>query len=162
MGIKTRLCFLLLMFLMPFFLAHADENVALVVELVDGTTQEYAIGDDPRVTFDETNALIKSVLVETTIPKDMVERFYFEFIGSPSTGIDEAVASKSWDVSFNYDGYTINITGAGHSVLVYDIAGHLLNNVTTVDGTAAIDLSMLNHGIYIIKTNNQTFKILRK
>lgn len=162
MGIKTKFCILLLLFLMPSFLAHANENVALVVELVDGTTQEYVIGDDPRVTFDENNAVIKSVLVETAVPKDMVERFYFLFFEEPSTSIDEAVVSKSWDASFNYDGYNVNVIGAGNTVQVYDIAGNLVSNIATADGTATIDLTMLNHGIYIIKTNNQTFKILRK
>ncbi len=161
MGIKTKLCFLLMLMLMSFSQAQAnDSDIALYVELVDGTTFEYAIGEDPRVTFDESNVLIKSILVELSIPKDQVERFYFWITGGTNTSIGEM--PKSIDASFSFDGYTVAVTGAGKDVQVYDLSGHMLCNVATLEGSASIDVSMLNAGIYIVRTDNQTIKILKK
>lgn len=161
MGIKTKLCSLLLLMLMSFSQAQAnDSDVALYIELVDGTTFEYAIGEDPRVTFDESNVLINSILVEFAIPKDLVQRFYFWNTGGTNTSITET--PKSIDASFSFDGYTVGVTGAGKDVQVYDLSGHMLCNVATSQGSASIDISMFNAGIYIVRTNNQTIKILKK
>ena len=158
---KAKLCSLLLLMLATVYQARAGEpTVALIVELVDGTTQEYVIGDAPRVTFDESNVLIKSLVVETEIPKDEVERFYFDWKGQPSTAIDEV--RKPADFSFNYDGCNVLLTGADGLVQVYDMSGRCLLNSRTTDGVASIDMTPFNTGVYIIKMNTQSIKILKK
>lgn len=158
---KAKLCSLLLLMLATVFQARAGEpTVALMVELVDGTLQEYVIGDDPRVTFDQDNVLIKSLVVETEIPKVEVERFYFSWNDQTNTAIDEL--RKPADATFHYDGYSVELTGATGTVMLYDLGGRLLLNAKTVDGAATIDMTPYTSGIYIIKNNNQSIKIYKK
>lgn len=157
---KTKLCSLLLLMLISAQSYAAQQQVALIVELIDGTTQEYVIGVDPRVTFEGDNVVIKSQLAETELPKQQVERFYFNLPEDTPTAISDNKVVH--DVSFGYDGHTVHVTGAGHSVQVYDLNGRLMHNVACSDGTATIDMSGLNSGVYIVKTQSQTIKILKK
>lgn len=157
---KTKLCSLLLLMLISAQSYAAQQQVALIVELIDGTTQEYVIGVDPRVTFEGDNVVIKSQLAETELPKQQVERFYFNLPEDIPTAISDNKVAPA--VSFSYDGCMVHVTGAGHSVQVYDLNGRLMCNAQCSDGTATIDMSGLNSGVYIVKTQSQTIKILKK
>lgn len=161
MSTKTKLCSLLLLLLMTCLHTRAQENdVALIVELVDGTTQEYVIWDDPRVTFQGDNVLIKSLIVETELPQEQVERFYFITLPDIPSSVND-IKDKA-ETMFAYDGATVLLAGAGQSVQVYDLNGRMVCNVATNDGAATIDMTQFNAGFYIIKTTSQTIKILKK
>ncbi len=161
MSTKIKLCSLLLLALLTCLHTRAQDNeVALIVELVDGTTQEYVIGDDPRVTIEGDNVLIKSLIAETQLPQQQVERFYFSLPQDIPTAVGD-VKSKA-EVMFAYDGTAVQVSGAGQTVQVYDLNGRMVRNVVTHDGAATIDVTQLVAGVYIIKTTSQTIKILKK
>ena len=52
-----------------------------------------------------------------------------------------------------------NSTGANSKAEVYTIGGQL---VKTVSATPAASVSSLPSGVYIVKTNNKTIKIVKK
>ena len=160
MSTKTKLCSLLLLLITCLHMRAQNTQVALIVELVDGTTQEYVIGEDPKVTFEGDNVLIKSLIAETELPQQQVERFYFTMPDEHLTAV--ADIKEKTNFTFAYDGCNVQVDGAGLVVQVYDLNGRLMRTVATVDGAATIDMTQLNAGVYLIKTTSQTIKILKK
>ena len=136
--------------------SSTSQNASFVIELIDGSTQKYASTEEPVVSFEDENLVVKFGLMETSFDTENIARIYFEFI---ETDINNAVVD---DMIFYYDGSNIIINGKACMLSIHDVNGKIYHNALTNDGYNSIDISGYNLGIYIVKANNQTIKILKK
>ena len=77
------------------------------------------------------------------------------------TGIDAAQAENSMSMNGDY----INLSGlqSGDCVNIYNISGKVMQSYrASATGHLSISIATLPHGVYIIKTSHQTFKITRR
>ena len=133
-----------------------DSKTTLVIELNDGTTQNYLSDDMPKVSFEEEYICVKSDLIETRFEINNVARFYFEI------NTDDIDKVNEQEFSFYYDGNNVIVNGKACTICIYDINGTLYYNGQTKDGYNSIDISNYNPGLYIVKANNQSIKIIKK
>ena len=133
-----------------------NQTTTLVIECVDGTAQKYSSTEQPKVSFDETTVYVKSELLETEFAIENVERFYFEI---EESSINSNLANE---FSFYYDGRNVIIEGEDCAVSIFDMNGRVCYNAITCNRYSSIDISGYVPGIYIVKVNNQTIKILKK
>ena len=133
-----------------------DSKTTLVIELNDGTTQNYLSDDMPKVSFEEEYICVKSDLIETRFEINNVARFYFEI------NTDDIDKVNEQEFSFYYDGNNVIVNGKACTICIYDINGTLYYNGQTKDGYNSIDISDYNPGLYIVKANNQSIKIIKK
>lgn len=133
--------------------SHAN-SVELVVALIDGTSQKYDVNEKPVVSFDSEYVYIKSTLIETSIAQSEVERFFF----NDYTGVEETENQ----IAFKYDGNTITINGNEYTTAIYDLSGIVRYSLPTYSGSTTIDISDYVAGIYLVKINKQTIKIIKR
>ena len=131
-------------------------TVSLVVEFVDGSTQKYISTDKPTATFEGDLMYIRTDMLETSFVKEHINKIYFE-------NNTVSIQSAQDDVmTFYYNGNEVIINGKSYAVAIYDIDGKLYYQDYSLSGYNAIDISGYNPGVYIVKANNQTIKILKK
>ncbi len=135
-----------------------NENIltSLIVELTDGSTLIYISTNHPIVTFEEEYMHINSDLLETKYKMQNVARFYFE---QEDVSVENVVDNQT---IFFYDGHNIVVNGESCQLSIYDINGKTYYNAFTADGLNTIDISGYTPGIYIVKANNQSIKIMKK
>ena len=131
-------------------------TVSLVVEFVNGSTQKYISSDKPIATFEDDLMYIRTDMLETSFVKQHINKIYFE---NNAVGIQSA---EEDEMTFYYNGNEVIINGKSYAVTIYDIDGKLYYQDLSLSGYNAIDISGYNPGVYIVKANNQTIKILKK
>lgn len=165
--------------------ASAFPQFKLVLCLNTGAEYEYVLSECPTISFEGDDALICCDEVELSrYSRSALSRYYFadaveetpsgeEFIKIsdtiekplPPTSIESVVADPT-KVTFRYvDNNTVTLEGlaAEENVRLYSVDGLLLSNGnSTSEEIYTIDLSSLPQGIYIIRTNHQSFKIRKK
>lgn len=79
--------------------------------------------------------------------------------GSP-TGIDLPRAGQGMEIA--YAGNTLSAKGLTRAnATLYSVDGQQVMRLTAWDGTP-VNLATLGKGVYVLKVNNQSFKILKK
>ena len=111
------------------------------------TTQgvvSFEFAQKPVVTFVAPETLVvKSETTTVEFPYADVQKLTFE---------DLPTAVESLSVSEN----------AAAAILVYDIAGKLVRQVDSTNGTAHLDLSGLRPGVYIVKDGLRSYKVSKR
>ena len=160
------------------FLAVADAiaagGITLFLLLKDGKSETYSLVEKPVLTFAGDSLLIQSATVTTAVPYgySKVDKIYFDVVtpddtpsegGEVPTDIEKALENASY--SFAYDGKTVQISGAGDYpvVAVYGLNGMKVEAPSQVSSQQVlISLSALPKGIYVIRVNNRSFKIVKR
>lgn len=145
--------------------AQEYEAPCVVVEQTDGSKTEYLLKSEPRIAFDgETVTLTTSD--ETVLLKvENVSRAYVKAPVKPQPNeVGIAEASKTAErVILTADGLSLSGLQPGSAVDVYTADGRQLKAVkAAADGTASLNLGNSRSGMIIVKTNNQSFKLIRK
>lgn len=85
---------------------------------------------------------------------------YLTIAGAPTTAIND-VNSKTISISPNPSSDFITLGGNSGLIRIYDIKGSLVlsHNATANE---RIDISSLTNGIYVLKTDNQNIKLVKK
>ncbi len=143
--------------------ASAEESMsgpALRVHLQSGEKQMFLLASEPVITFAKEKCHIASA--DFSADYDMAEIQHADFVADASAGIAEKEFSLVVDLS-NPEFVTIHGLEADTQVSLYSIAG-VAQRVAKADnsGTAVITLAGLQSGVYIVTTNQTTFKIYRK
>jgi len=99
---------------------------------------------------------IRTDMLETSFVKEHINKIYFE---NNTVSIQSA---EEDEMTFYYNGNEVIINGKSYAVAIYDIDGKLYYQDYSLSGYNAIDISGYNPGVYIVKANNQTIKILKK
>ena len=133
----------------------------LVIHLKTGTTQRYVLLDEePTITFEGDNIVVKTSSAEYTYAMDDVT--YFNYENSMVTSID-GIGTSSDGMQINGDYIAFSGLPAGCKIIVYGTGGQVcLTETADKDGNANISMVSLASGIYIISANNISTKITKK
>jgi hypothetical protein len=141
--------------------AWAQTTPKLVVWLKSGEKVYFDLDEEPRTTFNNGLLIIStnSKALETSYQLDKVQRYTHEGV---STDIAET-ASRDLVVAQSNDALTLKNVPNGTPVQLYDPAGRLLETKTG-NGASTIQFSLASRpsGVYLVKINDQTFKISKR
>lgn len=153
---------ILLFFLSLFFAssAIAEEKTTLVVCAKDGSKVAYALSEKPLVTFSETDLIVKTKSLEVNYPFDKMDRLIYEY-----EALDDKVdLLTDGQAMINKGGYLLfPELKSGDSVMIYSSNGVLVaDKKMGADGEYVFPLNEVPIGIYMVKVNDVTYKIVKK
>lgn len=147
----------------------SNEPSQLVVKLKDNTEKIFILADKPAITFDTEKVYINTSDFSAELGN--VQEFYFKTeTTTPPTGINDVKKDNGADGSTTFtfrfvDGRTVFIDGLDASVRVevYSLSGAKINaRIDRGNERAVVDLGNQTAGVYIIRANNQSFKIIKR
>ena len=139
-------------------------NVALLVLTKDGAYHKFVLdGSRPQVKFEgSTLKVITSSVAEATFALSDIIRFtYGDY--DPSGIYDLTVDKNSTTVDYKDGTLVISHLAEGASVVIYGIDGKQVKQLTAVQaGTYRLSLSSLPQGVYIVKADKISYKIMKR
>lgn len=123
------------------------EELSLKVTLNDGNIRTFTLTDKPVVTFGATDMKITAPGAEVTYPRADVRNITF-------VDNDTLSVIDGFTCNYYYDGTEFRCDGS--DIAVYDMNGRLVLN-----GRDRVSTASLPKGIYVIKANNTTIKIIK-
>jgi hypothetical protein len=136
-----------------------DRNF-LVIETKDHVQTTYMLAEKPEVRFEGTSLRVVSAKADVTYQLTDILRFTYE--KRSVTGVSEL---QSAPATIDYEDGELVISGikAGGAVSIYSLDGKLVRQLTARHaGTYRLSLSALPKGVYIVKADNATYKILKR
>lgn len=154
----------LILFFSSSFLCHADEQESvLIIELTGGEKEYFFLSDKPVLTFADDTLYVNTSDFSADIGS--VAKFYFDDRTREEVSIKD-LSRDNKNILFTYmDGQTVIIQGSvvTSGVRVYDVNGRMVSpDMSAVENEVRVSLSTLPTGIYIIRCNNQSYKIVKK
>lgn len=141
--------------------AKAQENSNnLIVWSKDGTKVTYALMENPKVRFTESDLIISTNNIEVNYSLENIARFTYEL--KENTAVRNL---KNDEVSFKMNGELLLFSSlkANSTVSIYSLNGTLVFNKTVKSaGDYSYPLSGLNTGVYFVKVNSLTYKIVKR
>ena len=155
-----RKTFLLLCLMIVAQTASAADKL-LVIETTDGTKTVFSLSANPELTFSGLTMLLNVGAQSHSFEIADVAQYYFE---SDVTAIDGLESVKLRLRYTGSDKVIVEGSSPNADVRIFSTSGTQINgSVATANGQAAISLSSLPKGIYIISVNkNQNIKIHKK
>lgn len=142
----------------------ANADVVIVEQAKDGlptATQKssYDLGDKPVITFDGSNLVVKTDQASAEFPLATVVKYYFA--ESDPTGTNTETEQMAL-VFATEDGVQLLNCQPDMTVALFSVSGQLIKEYrTSNEGSLEINLSSQSKGIYLIKLNNTTIKVIR-
>lgn len=157
MNFKRNLAAFVLVF-MPILSAFADGIQFLVVNAKDGTKTEFALAEEPRLSFANGELNIVSSSRTFSISLADVDKYAFS---EQSTGISDVLKDGSLKLE---NGFVIfSGLSADSKVSAFMQDGKMIKEMRADDkGSAVLDLSVLPKGVLIIKSNKTSIKIINR
>ena len=153
------LLFLLLLMSVHKAIAQSPEYQCIVVETTDGERLEYLLSDNPRIAHMNALVVITSNTVSVEFPSSNVSKVYL----STSTDAIGNVKTTEGKILLHKDVIVMKDFCANEPISLYGADGkQLWQQSADGSGQLVFSLNSLSQGIYIIKTNHQSFKIIRK
>lgn len=144
----------------------SDVQIYLVVWTRDGDKVLYSLNEQPSIKYDgEGNFVVRTSRVEVVYPVVDVRMFTLADTDNPRPDEPMSIPDVSSDSGFRFSDEAVNFSSLpqGSLVRIYSTSGVLIGNVKADEsGSASINLSDLAQGVYIIKTENITHKIIKK
>lgn len=134
-------------------------QTALIVHQKSGEVVYYSFSEQPKVTYSGTDLVLTTSKTKVEYPLANLLKFTF---GDMANGVEDVMESKA---EVKLGNGAIALTGAKPSsvVSIYNASGMLINSQTVDEnGNAYLSSSNLAEGIYIIKSDNVTFKFMKK
>ena len=153
----------LLVLLLLFFsiMAMAEEvKTKLIIWSKTGDRVAYALAEEPKLTFAETDLVITTESVEVSYSLDDVKRLTYE--AGDCTAIRDIETDK---VSFRVNGESLVFPSLkpNSTVSLYLLNGtSLFRKTVQTAGEYSFQISNLNAGVYIVKVNGITYKFVKK
>lgn len=132
----------------------------LVVETKDHVQTTYMLADKTQVLFAGSNLRVVSAKVDVTYNLSDILRFTYQT--RSITGISELHTEQA---TIDYKDEQLVISGiqAGAMINIYSLDGKLVKQHTANHtGTYRLSLASLPKGIYIVKADNVTYKIMKR
>lgn len=141
-----------------FHLGMHAEDVKSITFLVNGKPVMFNLADNPVITY--SNDCLVIVTNKTTIEINVGEIESAGFTEVDATGIRDVTLGK---ISLLDGTATFFQLKPGSMVRVYNTSGEqLLEEQASSEGRATIEMMSHSEGVYIIKTETQTIKIINK
>ncbi len=156
------LVLLLVVSLSQALLAQEEEEVlCLRVVETSGTTVRFAIDEKPTMTFNGSTMVVDG-RVSIEVALDEVEEYNFGYDVPTATGIAQVESDGQTEFS-NGKAYISGLK-EDSTVYVYTVDGQQVLAVrASAEGSAAVDLSALKHGVvYILRTPGASYKVMNK
>lgn len=158
---KTMILLALLTWMGGSGLWAQTEAPCVVVEQTDGTRTEYVLSAEPRISYAADVVTLTTADATLQLPVADVKKVYLA--SSVTTAVGTQRQPSAPRIELTADGLRLSGLTAGTTVSVYAADGRqLLAPVAATDGTLSISLGRQPQGMLIIKTNNQSFKLIRK
>lgn len=140
--------------------AIADKaKTQVVIWAKDGTKVAYALEDNPKITFTISELVIKANNVEVNYDLDKMLRFTYE--NEDFSNITDLKSDEAF--TFKNDALIFPTLPANSTIYIYSVNGTVIfNKKVQSTGKYAITLSNLNMGVYLVKVNGITHKILKR
>lgn len=134
----------------------------LVVLTKDGAKTEFLLGDNPKVLFEGKNLRITSTKADVTYA--LADILRFTYVNTNPTGINElAEMDDPTEVSYQDGTLVLSQLKEGAVVGVYALDGKLVQQLRAGHrGTYRLNLSSLPKGVYIVKADTITYKIMKR
>ena len=136
-----------------------------VAWLNDGSRTAYALGQHPVVTYTNGELLLTTTQQQVAYAAGDVRKFTFS-VSDISCDVPTSVASPlEQSQQFSLQQGKVHFSGcpAGSPITVYTLDGKQMQTVTTDEtGNATIDIASYPTGVYIIKTETITHKIIKR
>lgn len=139
---------------------NVEDRKFLVVETKDHVKTAYMLAEKPEVSFVGNNMRITSTKADVTY--DLTEVIRFTYETRSITGVSEL---RDELAEINYKDGELVISGikVGSSVNIYSLDGKLVKQLTAQrTGSYRISLASLSKGVYIVKSDNVTYKIMKR
>ena len=153
---KKILSILAILFSLPMYADHH-----LVIETNNSKKHSYSLEDNPVISFNNDILVIKTDKIELSYQISDIAKYYF-------TKEDTGISSVNGDVNnihFNYtntDFLLIEGIASEDNVNVYEINGRTCHvDIVRNSNSITIELKTLPKGIYLVKVNNHSFKLIR-
>lgn len=148
--------FTMLLALFAFSLSMFAGNPGVTFLLRSGEKVSFSFAEKPVIALSDANLSVSVCGVErVVVVEDIV------------SAIDNVVANdKSQHVVFSFSASTLNVSGlaANESIALYATDGKLmLSDKANAEGKAAMNLSSLQQGIYVVRTQSGiSYKLSKK
>ena len=133
----------------------------LTIHQKDGQQFSFGFSEKPVITYTENEMVLTTTRTTVKYPLSSIAKLTFPDTG---TGVEETAADTD-EAKISLDSYTVRISGAksGQTVFVTDASGKTLSTYETdQDGSVTFSIADLPQGIYIIKSESLTCKILKQ
>ena len=158
---KRGLLLLALFFGLVFHLAA--QSTQMTIHLNDGTERIYFMNESDRVFFEDNETLVIELAV---YGKDVrSDRFNLADIRKITCAETEGVSEVASDAIYlspnpTHDAFMLHNLNGRQSVNIYALDGRLVKSAE-VSEKQLIDISDLPIGLYLIKTESQTLKMIK-
>ena len=137
----------------------------LTLHFKNGEEFSFGLDEKPVIEFTESELVVKTVKTELRYQYETVVNTIANItFDDKKTSVFNIGAEES-KPGITLDEYTVRISGAKADATVSVIASdgkQLRSYKTDADGSVTFSIADLSQGIYIIKSENLTFKILKK
>ena len=146
----------------PVAVLAQDDLHYLTIHQKDGTEASFGFSEKPVITYTDNDLIVKTA----TAPEmhyALVTLSKISFSETPTSVIP--VSEKKQAPVFRFDGYNVEISGvkADAAIVVVATDGSIvINSKADSDGCASVSIAELPEGIYVVKTDVISFKILKK
>lgn len=138
-----------------------DITTDLVVWSKDGTKVSYKLNDSPKITFTDDCLVIMANNAEVSYELSQMARLTYEH--ADVDGIIDVNGEKVNPFNFNGESLLFPASDADATVRIYATDGKVVIDRTVPKGeTLALPLHSLSKGIYIVKANSVTYKIVKR
>lgn len=139
-------------------MAKVSAQTALVVMQKTGGSVYYSFNDNPKVMFSGENMIISTS--KSVVEYPIANLFSFSFDDMANGVLD--IKSNGANIKMTDDMLVVTGISANEVVSVYDAKGAKVSSAKAENGTISISLGNLPNGVYVVKSKNVSYKIVRK
>lgn len=132
----------------------------LVVWHKDGQKTYYDLAENPKTTFSESDIVITTSSITISYPLDQVLRYTYDL---QTSGIENVNLTKPVRVLQNGNEIVFENLKTNANIQVFSTEGKLLAT-QVADGRRTITVSLASYpaGVYIVKANGATYKMMKR
>lgn len=133
----------------------------LTIHQKSGVQISFGFDDKPVITYTDNDIVLKTTKTNVQYPLESLLKITFN---ETETAVKPVVSGAKAPI-LSLDSYAVNIAGAkaGVKVTVYSSDGKSVNSYkTSPDGNVSFSIADLTEGVYIIKSENLSIKVIKK
>lgn len=161
-----RIIFPVLLLSVSIFVQASEPESTLILSLKNGVKEFFFLSDRPVIYFEDGTLKFRSS--DFSADLDEVVKFYFDDVDREAYELAQSVKGLKGDknLAISYlDGKNVKMMGieSANQIKVYSVDGRQVNaRIESIGGGLNVCLEAQPAGVYIIRTNNQSFKITKK
>ena len=139
-------------------IAKAEPKM-LVITATDGTQTKYLLGEMPRVYVEMPYLIISAGSTSVSFPLEQLQQMHYEKAPEELTAIEGIKVKENKREKERID---FSNLPANANVSIYTLDGKLIYNLRpTQEKTLSLPFNSLKSGVYLVKVNDVTYKILK-